>query len=117
MNIPNIIQAVKETGATAVHPGYGFLSENAKFVEQLEQHNITFIGPRSSAIKAMGDKIESKRIAESASVNTIPGFVGEIKNEGELLEIGRFRSTIIIILLGLYSYMENSQTNRLSNND
>jgi len=68
-----IIAAAKQTGAEAVHPGYGFLSERASFVEALEKENIAFIGPPVNAIAAMGDKIESKRIAKDAGVNTVPG--------------------------------------------
>ncbi len=73
-----IIAACKATGAEAVHPGYGFLSERASFVEALEAEGIAFIGPPASAIAAMGDKIESKRLAQAARVNVVPGFVGEI---------------------------------------
>src|SRR5690606_34623210 len=73
-----IIEACMATGSQAVHPGYGFLSERASFVEALEAEGIAFIGPPASAIAAMGDKIESKRIAQAAGVNVVPGFVGEI---------------------------------------
>jgi len=68
-----IIAACKETGAEAVHPGYGFLSERASFVEALTAENIAFIGPPAGAIAAMGDKIESKKLAKAAGVNTVPG--------------------------------------------
>ncbi|MEM6907231.1 MAG: acetyl/propionyl/methylcrotonyl-CoA carboxylase subunit alpha [Pseudomonadota bacterium] len=73
-----IIVACKESGAEAVHPGYGFLSERASFVDALQAEGIAFIGPPASAIAAMGDKIESKKIAREAGVNVVPGFVGEI---------------------------------------
>ncbi|OYW44863.1 MAG: acetyl/propionyl-CoA carboxylase subunit alpha [Sphingomonadales bacterium 32-68-7] len=73
-----IVEACKATGAEAVHPGYGFLSERASFVEALEAAGIAFVGPPAGAIAAMGDKIESKRIALAAGVNVVPGFVGEI---------------------------------------
>ncbi|KRA82723.1 acetyl/propionyl/methylcrotonyl-CoA carboxylase subunit alpha [Altererythrobacter sp. Root672] len=73
-----IIEACKATGAQAVHPGYGFLSERASFVEALEAEGIAFIGPPATAIAAMGDKIESKKLALAAGVNVVPGFVGEI---------------------------------------
>ncbi|QMW23596.1 acetyl-CoA carboxylase biotin carboxylase subunit [Sandaracinobacteroides saxicola] len=73
-----IIAACKATGAEAVHPGYGFLSERASFVETLDAAGIAFIGPPASAIAAMGDKIESKKLAKAAGVNVVPGFVGEI---------------------------------------
>eukprot|EP00003_Mantamonas_plastica_P015895 TRINITY_DN266_c0_g1_i14.p1 TRINITY_DN266_c0_g1~~TRINITY_DN266_c0_g1_i14.p1 ORF type:complete len:606 (+),score=253.32 TRINITY_DN266_c0_g1_i14:1573-3390(+) len=78
---------MKETGAQAVHPGYGFLSENPKFVHALDDNGLTFIGPNSHAIDAMGDKIMSKTIATNAKVNTVPGFLGEIHNEEEVLKI------------------------------
>ena len=78
--IENIIKACKQSGADAVHPGYGFLSENRDFAEALAAKGIVFIGPNSAAIEAMGDKIESKKIAEQAGVNTIPGFTDVLKN-------------------------------------
>jgi propionyl-CoA carboxylase alpha chain len=82
-----IVEACKATGAEAVHPGYGFLSERASFVEALEAEGIAFIGPPASAIAAMGDKIESKRIAREAGVNVVPGFVGEITDTENALDI------------------------------
>ncbi|MCK0100451.1 acetyl/propionyl/methylcrotonyl-CoA carboxylase subunit alpha [Qipengyuania sp. S6317L1] len=82
-----IIAACKETGAEAVHPGYGFLSERASFVEALEAENIVFIGPPAGAIAAMGDKIESKKLAREAGVNVVPGFVGEIRDTDHAVEI------------------------------
>ncbi len=82
-----IIAACKETGAEAVHPGYGFLSERASFVEALEAEGIAFIGPPPGAIAAMGDKIESKKIAKDAGVNVVPGFVGEIEGTEHAVEI------------------------------
>ena len=82
-----IIAACKETGADAVHPGYGFLSENTGFAKALAEAGITFIGPPPDAIAAMGDKIESKRIAMKAGVNTIPGHVGVIRDVAEALKI------------------------------
>ncbi|MXN46111.1 acetyl-CoA carboxylase biotin carboxylase subunit [Shinella kummerowiae] len=75
-----IIAACKETGAEAVHPGYGFLSERASFCEALEAEGITFIGPKPKAIRAMGDKIESKKFANAANVSTVPGFLGIIED-------------------------------------
>jgi propionyl-CoA carboxylase alpha chain len=83
LNSENIIQACKDTGAEAVHPGYGFLSERAVFCEALEQEGVVFIGPKPRAIRAMGDKIESKRFANAAKVNTIPGLLGEIEDGGD----------------------------------
>ena len=82
-----IIDACKQTGAEAVHPGYGFLSERASFVEALEAENIAFIGPPVNAIAAMGDKIESKKLAREAGVNVVPGFVGEISDTEHAVEI------------------------------
>ena len=73
-----IIAACKETGAEAVHPGYGFLSERASFCEALEKQGIIFIGPKPKAIIAMGDKIESKKFANAAKVSTVPGFLDVI---------------------------------------
>ncbi|MBX7534548.1 acetyl/propionyl/methylcrotonyl-CoA carboxylase subunit alpha [Qipengyuania sp. GH1] len=81
-----IIAACKETGAEAVHPGYGFLSERASFVEALAKENIVFIGPPANAIAAMGDKIESKKLAAEAGVNTVPGSGGAIADTAEALE-------------------------------
>ncbi|MCD1264729.1 acetyl/propionyl-CoA carboxylase subunit alpha [Shinella sumterensis] len=75
-----IIAACKETGAQAVHPGYGFLSERASFCEALEAEGIVFIGPKPKAIRAMGDKIESKKFANAAKVPTVPGFLGVIED-------------------------------------
>ena len=82
-----IIAACKETGAEAVHPGYGFLSERASFVEALEAEGIAFVGPPVGAIAAMGDKIESKKLAKKAGVNVVPGFVGEIKDTDHAVAI------------------------------
>ncbi len=75
-----IIAACKATGAEAVHPGYGFLSERASFCEALEAEGIVFIGPKPKAIRAMGDKIESKKFASEAKVSTVPGFLGVIED-------------------------------------
>ncbi|MGN6765210.1 MAG: biotin carboxylase N-terminal domain-containing protein, partial [Rhizobiaceae bacterium] len=75
-----IIEACKATGAEAVHPGYGFLSERASFCEALENEGIVFIGPKPKAIRAMGDKIESKKFAAAAKVSTVPGYLGVIED-------------------------------------
>ncbi len=82
-----IIAAAKQTGAEAVHPGYGFLSERASFVEALAKENIAFIGPPVNAIAAMGDKIESKKLAREAGVNVVPGYVGEIDDTEHAVKI------------------------------
>ena len=78
LSIDKIITACKETGANAVHPGYGFLSERAEFCERLAAENIIFVGPPVKAIEAMGDKITSKKIAQDANVSTVPGHMGLI---------------------------------------
>ena len=80
LNIDNIVKAAKEKKADAIHPGYGFLSENAEFSKALKKEKIIFIGPSVEAIQSMGDKIISKRIAKKAGVNVIPGVDGVIKN-------------------------------------
>jgi propionyl-CoA carboxylase alpha chain len=82
-----IIAACKQTGAEAVHPGYGFLSERTSFAEALAKENIAFIGPPVNAIAAMGDKIESKKLALKAGVNVVPGFVGEIDDTEHAVRI------------------------------
>jgi propionyl-CoA carboxylase alpha chain len=89
LNMPVILDAVKKTGAQAVHPGYGFLSENTLFAAELENIGVVFLGPNSKAIKAMGDKIQSKRIASKAKVNGIPGFDGEVADPEEAVKIAR----------------------------
>ena len=82
-----IVEACRKTGADAVHPGYGFLSENWRFAETLEKENIIWCGPGKYAIEAMGDKIGSKKLAVKAKVNTIPGYNGEINTDEEVLKI------------------------------
>src|SRR3954468_7562018 len=84
-----IIEACKRTGAQAVHPGYGFLSEKADFCEALKANGIVFIGPDVRAIGAMGDKIESKKRARDAGVNTVPGYLGVIADEDEAARIAK----------------------------
>jgi propionyl-CoA carboxylase alpha chain len=85
--IEKIIDAIRQTGADAVHPGYGFLSENSKFAEALEKEGVTFIGPPVRAIEAMGDKITSKKLAAEAQVNTVPGHMGLIEDADEAVKI------------------------------
>jgi propionyl-CoA carboxylase alpha chain len=85
--IDKIIEAAKQTGAEAIHPGYGFLSENAAFAEALAEAGIAFIGPNIQAIKAMGDKIESKKAAAAARVSTVPGYLGVIESPEEAIKI------------------------------
>ncbi len=85
--IERIMDAVRQAGAEAVHPGYGFLSENAKFAEALEAEGIAFIGPPVGAIEAMGDKITSKKLAAAAGVTTVPGYMGLIRDAEEAVKI------------------------------
>jgi len=82
-----ILQACLDTGAQAVHPGYGFLSENAAFCQLLAAAGISFIGPRTKAIEAMGDKITSKKLAQQAGVNTIPGFSGALRDSKHAVKV------------------------------
>ncbi len=84
-----IIAAVKETGAEAVHPGFGFLSENASFAKRLKKEKIGWIGPNPVAIEAMGDKISSKKLASAAGVNTVPGHMDLIKDVSEAVKVSR----------------------------
>ena len=84
-----IIAACKETGAQAVHPGYGFLSENEEFARRVEEEGITFIGPKHHSIAAMGDKIASKKLANEARVNTIPGWNDAIETAERAVEIAK----------------------------
>src|SRR6056297_4029582 len=85
--IDNVMRAIRETGAEAVHPGYGFLSENSKFAAALEKEGVAFIGPPKGAIEKMGDKITSKKIAQEADVSTVPGYMGLIEDAEEAVKI------------------------------
>ena len=85
--IEKIMEAIRATGAEAVHPGYGFLSENPKFAAALEKEGVAFIGPPVGAIEAMGDKITSKKIAADAGVSTVPGYMGLIEDADEAVKI------------------------------
>lgn len=85
--IDKIMDAIRQTGAEAVHPGYGFLSENPKFAEALKAAGVAFIGPPVNAIEAMGDKITSKKLAQEAGVNTVPGYMGLIADGDEAVKI------------------------------
>ncbi len=87
LNIPALIAACEITGADAVHPGYGFLSENARFAEILDQHKITFIGPKAEHIRVMGDKIEAKRTARALGIPCVPGSEGGITDDGEAMKV------------------------------
>ncbi len=87
--IDKIIAACKQTGAEAVHPGYGFLSENAKFCQALTEAGITFIGPNVHAIQAMGDKIAAKKLATEAGVSTVPGFLGALASPEDAVKVAQ----------------------------
>jgi len=90
LHIPSIIAAAEVTGATAIHPGYGFLAENADFAEQVENSGFTFIGPKADVIRMMGDKVAAKIAMQAAGVPVVPGSEGELpEDEQEALEIAR----------------------------
>ncbi|MCZ2328303.1 acetyl-CoA carboxylase biotin carboxylase subunit [Bartonella sp. F02] len=97
LNISQIIAACEITGADAVHPGYGFLSENAKFADVLEAHNITFIGPTAAHIRIMGDKIEAKKTAKNLGIPVVPGSDGAVTEEKDALRIANEIGYPIII--------------------
>ena len=88
LNIPALLAACEITGADAVHPGYGFLSENAKFAEILSDHGIAFIGPSAEHIHIMGDKIEAKRTARALGIPCVPGSEGGVTDDDEAMKIG-----------------------------
>ena len=81
LNIPALLAACEITGADAVHPGYGFLSENARFAEILAEHNVHFIGPKPEHIRLMGDKIEAKRTAKRLGIPVVPGSDGGVTSD------------------------------------
>jgi acetyl-CoA carboxylase, biotin carboxylase subunit len=89
LNIPSLLSACEITGADAIHPGYGFLSENARFAEILEEHGITFIGPTSEHIRIMGDKIEAKMTARRLGIPVVPGSDGAIGNDAQGLRLAK----------------------------
>ena len=89
LKMDTILDVIKASGAQAVHPGYGFLSENPAFQKMLQANDVNFIGPNTKAIVAMGDKIESKKIATDAKVNTVPGYLGEVDTIEEVIKISQ----------------------------
>src|ERR671910_489550 len=89
LSIPAIVSACEITGAEAVHPGYGFLSENARFAEILAEHRITFIGPSAEHIRVMGDKIEAKKTARALGIPVVPGSEGGVRNVAEAIAVAR----------------------------
>jgi acetyl-CoA carboxylase biotin carboxylase subunit len=88
LNVPSLLAACEITGADAVHPGYGFLSENARFAEILAEHGIGFIGPKAEHIRIMGDKIEAKRTAKRLGIPVVPGSEGGITSDEEAMRVG-----------------------------
>jgi acetyl-CoA carboxylase biotin carboxylase subunit len=89
LNVPALLTACEITGANAVHPGYGFLSENARFAEILSEHQVEFIGPRAEHIRLMGDKIEAKRTAKRLGIPVVPGSEGGVSSDAEALPLAR----------------------------
>jgi acetyl-CoA carboxylase, biotin carboxylase subunit len=89
LNIPRLLAACEITGADAIHPGYGFLSENARFAEILEEHGITFIGPTSEHIRIMGDKIAAKETAKKLGIPVVPGSEGAITSEAQAMKVAK----------------------------
>ncbi len=89
LNIPSLLAACEITGADAIHPGYGFLSENARFAEILAEHNIGFIGPKAEHIRIMGDKIEAKRTALALGIPCVPGSEGGITDDQQAMRVAR----------------------------
>ncbi len=89
LNIPQLLAACEITGADAVHPGYGFLSENARFADILDSHNIHFIGPKAEHIRVMGDKIEAKRTAKRLGIPCVPGSEGGVTDDDEAMRVAR----------------------------
>src|SRR5437868_10494831 len=87
LNIPALLAACEITGADAVHPGYGFLSENARFAEILAEHSIDFIGPKPEHIRLMGDRIEARRTAEQLGMPVVPGSNGGLSSDEEAISV------------------------------
>ena len=97
LNIPRLLAACEITGADAIHPGYGFLSENARFAEILEEHDITFIGPTSEHIRIMGDKIEAKETAKRLGIPVVPGSDGAITDEVQAMRVAKSMGFPVLI--------------------
>jgi acetyl-CoA carboxylase biotin carboxylase subunit len=97
LNIPNIISAAEISHADAIHPGYGFLSENARFAEIVESHGIVWIGPKPEHIRVMGDKIEAKRTAAKLGLPLVPGSDGPVEGIGEAKEVARAAGYPVIV--------------------
>jgi propionyl-CoA carboxylase alpha chain len=97
LSIKNIMSAVRKSGVQAVHPGYGFLSENSHFAEELEKEGVALIGPSAKAIRLMGDKIEAKKLARKANVNIVPGNVNVISSLDEAIKVANSLEFPVII--------------------
>jgi acetyl-CoA carboxylase, biotin carboxylase subunit len=97
LNIPRLLAACEITGADAIHPGYGFLSENARFAEILEKHGITFIGPTSEHIRTMGDKIQAKETAKKLGIPVVPGSDGAVTTEAQALKVAKAMGFPVLI--------------------
>jgi acetyl-CoA carboxylase biotin carboxylase subunit len=97
LNIPRLLAACEITGADAIHPGYGFLSENARFAEILEEHDITFIGPTSEHIRIMGDKIEAKETAKRLGIPVVPGSDGAITDDVQAMRVAKSMGFPVLI--------------------
>ena len=97
LNIPSLLAACEITGADAIHPGYGFLSENARFAEILEKHDITFIGPTSEHIRTMGDKIQAKDTAKKLGIPCVPGSDGAVTSEAQAQKVARAMGFPVLI--------------------
>jgi acetyl-CoA carboxylase biotin carboxylase subunit len=89
LNVPALLAACEITGADAVHPGYGFLSENARFAEILAEHNLGFIGPKAEHIRLMGDKIEAKKTAKKLGIPVVPGSDGAVSSDDDAMAIAK----------------------------
>ena len=97
LNIPRLLAACEITGADAIHPGYGFLSENARFAEILEEHGITFIGPTSEHIRTMGDKIQAKETAKKLGIPVVPGSDGAVTSEAQAQKVAKAMGFPVLI--------------------
>ena len=97
LNIPRLLAACEITGADAIHPGYGFLSENARFAEILEEHDITFIGPTSEHIRIMGDKIEAKETAKRLGIPVVPGSDGAVTDDVQAMKVAKSMGFPVLI--------------------
>jgi acetyl-CoA carboxylase biotin carboxylase subunit len=89
LNIPNLLAAATSRGAQAIHPGYGFLSENANFVEICSDHGLEFIGPKPAQIRVMGDKATARDTMKKAGVPTVPGSEGLIESDAQAMEVAK----------------------------